>query len=441
MKKNGLSILLILVIISFSYKYFFYEKKNGNRDHQTVYIKYEDNGGYQLIRNNSPFIIKGASGNKNLEELAAIGGNTIRVYDTVNLGDFLDKAHRLNLAVIVDIPIPRYHKSYNIYQNKEYCSNLKKEVKKLVIRHKDHPALLLWNLGNEVEYPFIFGNRDFIDTFNDLIKIIHTEDTNHPVSTTIPSVTKKQVLSIMFNSPDLDLIGFNIFVAIKRLDKDLDQISLIKKPLPYYISEWGYDGPWATKNTAWDAPIEQSSNEKTEQLISRYRLLQQKTDNRCLGSLIFYWGSKQERTHTWFSIFSEEGHPSEMVSTISGLWNDTPSSNPGINIKQLTIADKESSESLILKPGIPEEIALSYTTGLNKIDSVKWELYREGWYYKRWDIEEKPLKIDGSVIVKDASSAILRTPLEEGPYRLFAYLYSNNCFATINYPFYVADIK
>lgn len=440
MKKNGLGIILLLIVISFSYKYFFYEKKEGDNDNRTVYIKYEDDGGYQLMRNESPFIIKGASGNRYLEELVASGGNTIRVYDTVNLHNFLNKAHSLGLAVIVDIPIPRYNESYNIYENKEYCSRLKKEVKSLISKHKDHPALLLWNLGNEVEYPFIFGNRDFINAFNGLIKIIHAEDPNHPVSTTIPSVTKKQVLSIMFNSPDLDLIGFNIFVAIKRLDKDLEQISLLKKPLPYYISEWGYDGPWAAKNTLWKAPIEQSSNEKMEQLISRYHLLQQKIDHRCLGSLIFYWGSKQEGTHTWFSLFSEEGHASEMTRTISGLWNGSVY-KPDLKINGLKINNKNPTESLILKPGTSEEVSLSYTLNSTSIDSIKWELYREGWYYKRWDIEKKPLKIPYAISVKDSASVILKAPQEEGPYRLFAYLYSNNHFTTINYPFYVTNIE
>ena len=119
---------------------------------KTVYIKNTENG-FQLYRNGSPFYIQGASGNSHFEELSGIGGNTIRVFDTINIQHVLNEAHKNNLAVIVDIPLPKYTIEFNSYLNDEDNKVLKQRIKALVKKYKSHPAMLMWNLGNEVHYP------------------------------------------------------------------------------------------------------------------------------------------------------------------------------------------------------------------------------------------------------------------------------------------------
>ncbi|HUH45681.1 MAG TPA: hypothetical protein VLZ54_00905, partial [Arenibacter sp.] len=147
---------------------------------KTVYVSKDENG-YTLYRNGTPFRIQGASGNNYLNTLADIGANTIRIYDSISEA-LLDRAHQNNLAVIIDIPLPKYTRDYNYYENGKNTLQLKDSIKTLVNKYKDHPALLFWNLGNELDYPLVLRKNSFINTFNELIDMIHVEDPDHPVA-------------------------------------------------------------------------------------------------------------------------------------------------------------------------------------------------------------------------------------------------------------------
>lgn len=84
-----------------------------------VYIK-ETDGKFELIRNGKPFYIKGGAAQAEyLEELKEAGGNTARIYDTTNLASTLDRAQELGLAVVVDIPLPKFDRSPQFFENKE----------------------------------------------------------------------------------------------------------------------------------------------------------------------------------------------------------------------------------------------------------------------------------------------------------------------------------
>ena len=169
MKKRILYIFIFItvVVICFgSYVIWRVFREKTVDENVTVFTKRTENG-YQLIRNGSPFYINGASGDSRFKELSDFGGNTIQLYDTVNLQSNLDEALKNDLAVVVNIPIPKY--SYEYPMTKEERINLKRKVKLLVEKHKNHEALLIWNLGNEI-YPHVLKGRDFL-SFN-FLKVI-----------------------------------------------------------------------------------------------------------------------------------------------------------------------------------------------------------------------------------------------------------------------------
>lgn len=444
-------IMIIAVIAIFLYLRYFFEK-NISEKGLTVSIEKTDNG-FQFIRNGKPFYIKGAAGNAYLKELADAGGNTIRLYDTTNLQINLDQAWKYGLAVILDIPIPPYSK--NSYMDENENMVLKQKVRDLIINYKNHPALLMWNLGNEVNYPKIYwkdfikvnnSKKRFIKNFNELIDIIKSEDTNHPVSTSKWNIEIAHYASFKIFSPGIDIVSFNVFGDTKNINDKMNQYYFLFGEFPFYVSEFGPDGWWLpeSKITPWFSSIEQSSEKKAEQINSRYSLIE--NSQNCFGSLLFYWGNKYESTHTWFSMF-KDGFKSEVIMEMEYLWGHSKFKPEFIGLEYMLVEKRGAADNIIFNPGELKNAELKLN--VNSIDSIgiKWEIYPDVWFHG-WN-EEKyntkkmkpPVPMDCQ-IQSGKNFATFITPDKEGLYRIFAYVYNKNgYFASTNTPFYVLNPK
>ncbi len=454
----------LLVIIIF---YVFVTRNGTNNSKENkaaeVYVRKTLNG-FDLIRNNEPFYIKGAGGNSHLKELREIGGNTIRLYDTLNINQLLDEAYQNKLAVIVDIFIPRFQTDYNPYSISENNDTLKQNVINFVKKHKTHPAILFWNLGNEIDYPTLLKKskriptitdltnifkvikerKSFIKTFNELIEMIKSEDPNHPVGSCVSTDNFwKRVLSLHLNSPKLDIIGFNIFAPPLKFRNHINKLSHFIKIKPYYISEWGMEGPWAQEKTSWEAPIETTSTNKGNQYEYNYKLFES-LFSESVGTVVFHWGQKQERTHTWFNIFDEQGRKNQIYYELRNIWknrSDTLDFPP--QIKYMVLDKKGARDNLVF---LPNEIVEAEVLFNNEIDSslnYNWEIFEEEWYYEGGGKKHLlPEKINGCFINIKNSVAKVKIPSVEGPYRIFVNVYDSfGNLSTANTPFYVLDRK
>lgn len=398
-----------------------------------VYIR-ENTDGYQLIRNGKPFYIRGAAGKGFLKELKEAGGNTLRVYDTLDLKETLIKADSLGLAVVVDIPLPKYNDQFDYYSKDSTA--LVKKVANLVSEFKDHPALLYWNLGNELMYPTFYKSTNFFNYFNKLIDTIHNIDKNHPVSTAVIGGNRRRFASIIIKSPKLDFISINSFGGINDLQNRMQALSFLWNG-PYVISEWGINGPWEEKRTAWNAPLEPTSTKKAELTNQRFNAKVMKND-KCLGSFAFFWGNKQERTSTWYSIFSRDGAKSEAYHVLSDLWNKKNSNYSGPRLKYALLNKKGAPSNIVLTSGEQAQVKVLFKEKLKDSTNYEWEIRKEAWN----DPYEDPQTIPGLFLKESTSEATFKAPTEEGPYRIFYYIKDeNNNFASTNVPFYVLTAK
>ena len=401
-----------------------------------VYVE-KDGGNFQLIRNGKPFYIKGGAAHPDyLEELKAAGANTARIYDTINLKEILDRAHALDLAVVADIPMPKLHSDGDFYEDDRKFEALKARVASVVTAHKDHPALLYWNLGNELYYPYFYKNSNLHSRFNILIDLIHEIDPNHPVSTVTIGANKLRILSIHRKSPQLDFISFNSFGVLSQFSKKLKPISPIWKG-PHVITEWGVNGPWEAQTTSWKAPIEETSTKKAEHIRQRYYdYMEPLKEENSFGSFIFYWGQKNEVTPTWYSMFTEDKMKTQSVFEMQKIWNNnTTGIFPGPQVEYILLNGKGAAESIILLPGIIAEIEAKIPESKLQNLEYHWEIRKESWY--AYNISEL---IDVGDFQISGTSAQFSTPLEEGPYRAFLYLTNETEYlATANIPFYILN--
>ena len=412
-------------------------EKNQHKDQPvpTVFIK-ENKGRYELIRNGQPFYMHGAAAHSDfLGELKEAGANTARIYDTTNLRTTLDKAQELGLAAVVDIPMPKFNNAVEYYEDPELFDLLFQNVSRVVAQHRDHPALLYWNLGNELYYPYFYKSTRFYEKFNILVDLIHELDPNHPVSTTTIGANKLRVLSIELKSPQLDFISFNSFGSLNTFSKRLHPITPFWNG-PHVITEWGVNGPWEAQLTSWGAPIEETSTKKAEQIGQRYHeFIEPLKNENSLGSFVFYWGQKNEVTPTWYSLFEENHLKSQGVFELQKIWKESTAAYPGPELEYVLLNEKGAQESIILTAGEPAKAEIFFKAPPSSDYQYFWEIREESWY--AFHISKGIPGIDFRI---DANKVSFEAPKAEGPYRLHLTITNNSgYYATANIPFYILD--
>jgi len=405
-----------------------------------VHIR-KQNGKYILYKNNRPFYIKGASGSANLSLLKQLGGNAIRIWDTTNLGVILDSAHANKIAVIAGLPFQN-SSIVQLYQNPDRIAAQHNAFKKIVNRYRKHPAMLMWCVGNELDFPYGWSCNSFYKAYNELTDMIHRADPHHPVTTTVLNFNPKYIANLLVRC-DIDLISFNIFSTLDLLRKNLRNYLWLWHG-PYLVLEWGIDGPWnGTMQTAWGAYIEKTSNEKAEIYKKRYQLHMPLESRRFLGGFVFYWGNKQETTHTWFSIFDAQGRKTAAAKTMKYLWTGKELDESFPEIKQMLVEKRNAYENIILIPGACTHAEVALLSSADSIKSVTWQIFREDWFRKNNENSTRLLNPLSQLMKPEQGlSATFTSPAQEGPYRIFATLYDNKGnMATCNTPFYVVSTK
>lgn len=287
-----------------------------------VKVSQTADGQWELIRDGEPYYIKGAAGLEHLELLAELGGNSIRTWGidqirtkTSDGREFLDKAHSLGLTVSLGIWIAQPRHGFD-YMNPEKVAKQRETVRGIVRQYKDHPALLTWSLGNEVEigskpelYPMIFKE------LNELAKIVKAEDPNHPVMTLLAGPGPEKIKAVKEYYPELDILGVNAYKSGPMLPELLKKEGWTK---PYVITEYGPKGPWETPKAPWGVALEPTTVEKVAAYENAYEA--NRKNGQCLGSYAFKWGHKQELTATWFGLILDSGEKTPSADAISHLW-------------------------------------------------------------------------------------------------------------------------
>ena len=149
---------------------------------------------WELRRSGKPFFVKGAGGTSHLDLLAAAGANSVRTWSVDNLVPLLDEAHKHGLAVTVGIWLRHEGDEGNFsYDNPQMVKEQLELVRQAVLRYKDHPAVLMWGIGNEME-GYGDGDRPVIwKHVNEAAKLAKSLDTNHPVMTVIAELGGKRI--------------------------------------------------------------------------------------------------------------------------------------------------------------------------------------------------------------------------------------------------------
>lgn len=239
------------------------------------------------------------------EALAARGGNSLRTWAADIPGrsaqEVLDAAHALGLTVSLCLNIARERHGFD-YDDPAAVAQQFEEAKATVLKYKDHPALLTWVIGNELNYDY--QNPAVYDAVNDIAAMIHELDGNHPATTTTAGVSESLLKDIETRAPELDFLSVQLYGDLFNLPKYLKEYAYEGA---YFITEWGAIGHWEMPATPWGAPIEQTSTEKARTYKKAFDRVIAPDRTQLVGNYVFLWGQKQERTPTWYGLFTDQG--------------------------------------------------------------------------------------------------------------------------------------
>ncbi|MFO7864865.1 MAG: glycoside hydrolase family 2 TIM barrel-domain containing protein [Salinivirgaceae bacterium] len=395
-----------------------------------VEVKQVD-GKWTLLRGGEPYYINGAGGKGNLKTLARVGGNSIRIWSADEAKEVLDEAHANGLTVMFGLWVQHERHGFD-YNNKEAVKGQLEYFTEVVKKYKDHPALLLWTVGNEVD--LFYTNFKVWDAVQDIAKMIKEIDPNHPISTVTAGLHEREVKMIKEKCPDIDIYGINTYSEACSIADNIRNWGWEKS---YIISEWGPDGHWEVPKTKWNVPIEQTSHEKAIKYQERYRCIKDDAE-MCIGSYVFLWGQKQETTATWYGLFTNKGEYTEVIDYVSHGWTGKWPENRAPSLDSIKVNDKKKDDDIYL---IADE---KYTATVFASDdhsdlNYQWEIFPESDDVKAGgDFENALDPVRGTIKRTKANLAHFRAPKKEGAYRIFVTVADKQGkVAYANVPFYV----
>lgn len=281
---------------------------NARIEAATVAVKGEK-GTWVLQVDNKPFYIKGAgcglatgkNGEDYLRLAKELGANALRTWGTdQGTKEYLDRAAKYGLMVDAGIWINYADPAagFSYIGDTEYKKNKRQEVLEYIKQFKNHPAILMWNLGNEAIF-FTSSAEEKValcQFLEGLIQEIHLLDPTHPVIYTSAGYVDLPYLKKYV--PRLDLIGMNVYGSIRTSHGTWDYFNINK---PYIITEYG---PYLSQDSQRDVngkAIELSDEQKASIYKKFYSDIKEFMGFG-LGGFIFHLGETTQESMTWWNI-------------------------------------------------------------------------------------------------------------------------------------------
>ncbi len=375
-----------------------------------------------------PIRIQGAGGDGPKALLAKAGANSFRTWDVDGkTSALLDQAHKLGLKVTLGIWLGHERHGFD-YNDLDQVLKQTEHVRKAVLAHKDHPALLAWALGNEMEGP-AGENPAIWNHIEALASLVKRLDPSHPTLTVIAEIGGRKIEALHKLCPSLDIVGINSYGGIQSLPQRYRKAGGTK---PYIVTEYGPPGTWEVHKNAFGAIPEMTSTQKAAWYGKAFRALH--ADPLCLGSYAFTWGHKQEGTKTWFGMLLPGNRRLGTVDTLQELWTGKPPANRCPQISQLkTDAPHKAA------PGTRLEVRLAATDPENDALRTQWILAEESIDYETGgDFRADPRTFPEAILQSGPDHATVQLPGNGGIYRLYALVTDpHGGAATANLPLFV----
>lgn len=306
-----------------------------------------------------------------MTQVVELGANTVRTWGTGGETKvLLDAAQEQEIKVCMGIWLQHF---IAYADNEGYKNHTLSEISTWVEKYKNHPAVLMWNVGNEVilhldqyfdEDTGLEEHRiAYAEFVEQICQKIHSIDPNHPVTSSSTRLEEGKYGWDYYidYTPSLDIYAMNIYKLLFEIQDKWESLPIDK---PYIITEFGPDGEWEIPKEKEDhngVVIESSDTVKAEAYYNGWtdHIFPNKGCN--LGGFPFIYGEKEDFGGVWFNLLmSGKKRPSfysvkEMYGKGAGdnnppvissmLLSKSPDLDP--NIVRLTVDASDPDEDLL----------------------------------------------------------------------------------------------
>ena len=246
--------------------------------------------GKQLVVNGKPLHIKGVAWNPVgkggsyprdldfsgfVEQDAALmqrmGINAIRTYEPITDVKVLDTLWSKGIWVVNSV--------YN------FGGSSARSAGDPVRATKDHPAILMWTIGNEWNYNGLYTGMSFRDCVNrirEVAEVVRGIDTMHPISSIYGEVVGKFDEAEALLRDHVDIWGINAYRDIS-FGSMFDQYERVSQK-PMYLGEYGADAFNAQINREDRSAQAKATKVLTEEILSESSVLGR---GACIGGFVF----------------------------------------------------------------------------------------------------------------------------------------------------------
>ena len=392
-----------------------------------------NSGKRALVANGKTFTIRGAGGDGSRQLLAQCGGNSIRTWGVdEKTKAILDEAHQHGLMVTLGIWLGHERHGFS-YMNYRNVTEQADAVRDAVKKYKDHPAVLMWALGNEMEGYKDGDNPAIWSHIQALASEVKHLDPHHPVMTVVAEIGGKRVEAIHRLCPAIDVVGINSYSGVSSIPKRYREAGGSK---PYVVTEFGPPGIGEIPKNSFGAPEELSSTDKAEIYRSSWTTLS--ADDLCLGAYAFTWGFKQEATATWFGMLLPDGSRLGAVDSLAEVWRGARLPNLCPRISSLNVSANDK-----LKPGATLQASLDASDPDGDKLKVVWKFVDDPMNYgSGGDAERAPDEFPKLLSQQTDATVTVTMPEFGGVYRIFVYVYDSHGGAAVaNVPVFVDGPK
>ncbi len=389
---------------------------------------------FTMTRDGVLYYVNGIAGGANLDIAQRSGANSIRSFSSGGAQALLDTAASHCMTVLLGIDLSNVPADYT---NATFLAAKRAEVANLLATIKNHPALLTWAVGNEIQLAAGNDNQTSVGFVQELAQTIHQQDPNHPVITAVAGANTTFLNHLVQWAPALDALGINTYASVVTVNADVARSTYTG---PILVTEWGPTGWWEAPMTSWGRPIEQTSGEKARVYQSRYEAFAH--TGRVLGNDVFLWGQKIDNTPTWFGMFLEtnadlgiSGESLPTVDTMALDWSGAYPVNRAPDVTGLTLGGGTATDNVTLTAGqtVPAVVTAREPDGDTM--SYVWEILQDPSQATSNMGETRKPRV-GNPQKGTAATLNVTAPTTAGQYRLFVYVLDGKGHAgTANIPF------